>query len=102
MVHVVFTQNLQRHVPCPPAELAARTVGEALDGVFAGNPGARGYVLDEQGALRKHMIVFINGEQIKDRAQLSDPVPEGGEIYVMQALSGGSESDALPLNGRCA
>jgi molybdopterin converting factor small subunit len=89
MVHVVFTPKLQRHVACPPAQVSAHTVGEALSAVFASNPAARGYVLDDQGALRKHMIVFVNGEQIRDRERLSDPVPAGGEVYIMQALSGG-------------
>jgi sulfur-carrier protein len=35
------------------------------------------------------MIVFINGAMIQDRERLSDPVPPGGELYIMQALSGG-------------
>jgi molybdopterin converting factor small subunit len=89
MVHVVFTPNLQRHVACPSAQVAAKTVAETLDAVFAANPTARGYVLDDQGALRKHMIVFVNGTQIQDRVRLSDPVPAGGEVFIMQALSGG-------------
>jgi sulfur-carrier protein len=89
MARVVFTANLQRHVPCPPVTVDARTVGEALGEVFEGNPRLRGYVVDERGALRKHMVVFVDGEQISDRAALSDPVPPGGEVYVMQALSGG-------------
>ena len=46
-------------------------------------------VLDEQGILRKHVVVFVNGEQVVDRVDLSDPVPEGAEVRVMQALSGG-------------
>ncbi len=62
---------------------------ELLDAVFAANPQARSYVLDDQGTLRKHMIIFINGEQIRDRETLSDSVPANGEVYVMQALSGG-------------
>jgi hypothetical protein len=89
MARVVFTNNLHRHVPCPPAQVAGATVREVLDAAFAGNGRARGYVLDEQGALRKHMLVFVNGEQIRDRVRLSDPVPPGGEVYVLQALSGG-------------
>lgn len=89
MARVVFTANLQRHVACEPRETPGRTVREALEAVFAANEKARGYVLDEQGALRKHMIIFIDGEMIKDRVRLSDPVPPNGEIYVMQALSGG-------------
>jgi molybdopterin converting factor small subunit len=89
MARVVFTANLQRHVACPPADAPGATVREVLDALFARNERARGYVLDDQGALRRHMIVFINGDQIRDRVHLSDPVPAGAEVYVMQALSGG-------------
>jgi hypothetical protein len=90
MARVFFTNNLQRHIPCPPAKAAGATVREVLDTVFVANPRARLYVLDEQGALRHHMIVFVNGQQIQDRVTLGDPVPPGGEVYVMQALSGGA------------
>ena len=86
---MTFTQNIQRHVPCPPASADGRTVREVLEQVFATNPRAREYVLDDQGAVRRHMVVFVNGWQIRDRARLSDPVPADGEVCVMQALSGG-------------
>jgi molybdopterin synthase sulfur carrier subunit len=89
MVRVVFTPNLQRHIACPPVEVEAATVREALDAAFAGNERARAYVLDDQAGLRKHMTVFVNGNHITDRIHLSDHVPENGEIYVLQALSGG-------------
>jgi hypothetical protein len=46
-------------------------------------------VLDDQSALRKHMNIFVNGNRVLDRTHLSDPVPSDGEIYVIQALSGG-------------
>lgn len=89
VARVVFTANLQRHVPCPPTAVEADTVGAALDQVFDANPRLRGYVVDERGALRKHMTIFVDGELVKDRLQLSDPVRPHTEIYVMQALSGG-------------
>lgn len=89
MPKVVFTKNLQVHVEVPATEVAGATVREALDAVFAVHQRARTYVLDEGGAVRRHMVIFVNGEQIDDRETLSDPVPEDGEIYVMQALSGG-------------
>jgi len=89
MPHVVFTPNLQRHVACPAATVPGATVRDALEAVFATNPRARGYVLDEQGALREHMAVFVDGEQVADRVRLSEPVRADAEVYVMQALSGG-------------
>jgi len=89
MARVTFTANLERHLACPPMDVSGSTVREVLDRVFAANEPARGYVLDDQAALRKHMAVFVNGRQIRDRVGLSDPVPETAEIYVLQALSGG-------------
>jgi sulfur-carrier protein len=89
MARVTFTKNIQRHVPCPPMEASGRTVREVLEVVFRENPRARGYVLDDQGALRKHMMVFVDGQQVLDRTGLSDSVPENGDVCVMQALSGG-------------
>ncbi len=89
MAKVSFTPNLQRHVACPQTEAAGATVREVLDAVFVENPMARSYVLDDQSALRKHMTIFVDGQAIKDRRRLSDPVSETSSIYVFQALSGG-------------
>jgi sulfur-carrier protein len=86
---VRFTQNIQRHVACPPRKVEGASVRQALEAYFAGVPAARGYVLDDQGALRKHMAVFVNGEPVLDRAKLADPVPADGTIDIVQALSGG-------------
>ncbi len=90
MATVHFTANLRRHVQCPSTEAPGATVAEVLDNVFAQFPFLRGYVVDEHGALRKHMVIFVNGIAVADRRGLGDPVPESGsEIFVMQALSGG-------------
>ncbi len=89
MATVRFTQNIQRHVECPPLDVAGETVREVLETYFRNNEPARGYVLDEHGAVRKHMVVFVNGRQIADREQLTDPITATCTIDVMQALSGG-------------
>ena len=90
MVSVHFTANLRRHVDCPEMQVEGATVHDALDAYFAVHPAVRSYILDEQGAVRRHVAIFANGAQITDPATLSDPVEDGSEIYVMQALSGGS------------
>jgi sulfur-carrier protein len=89
MVRVSFTANLQRHLAAPTVEAAAGPLRTVLDQVFAERPALRSYVLDDQQGLRKHVSVFIDGVQIADRQSLSDPVPDGAEVWVMQALSGG-------------
>jgi hypothetical protein len=89
MPTVRFTENIQRHVACPTREVAGTTVREVLDGYFRENERARGYVLDDQGRLRAHMAVFIDGRQIRDRDRLSDAVPGDAVVDLVQALSGG-------------
>jgi molybdopterin synthase sulfur carrier subunit len=90
MATVRFTANIQRHVVCPVLEVAGGTLREVLDAYFAEHPAARGYVLDDQGRVRRHMAAFIDGRQLEDRTGLSDPVPEGAVVDIVQALSGGS------------
>jgi molybdopterin synthase sulfur carrier subunit len=89
MARIVFTANIQRHVMCPETEATGSSVREVLDNVFAANPRARSYVLDDQAALRRHMAIFVDGKAVRDRARLSDAVAAGSTIYVFQALSGG-------------
>ena len=89
MAKVVFTPNVQRHVLCPEAEALGHTVREVLDNLFSVHADVRGYVLDDQSVLRKHMTIFVDGRMIRDRAGLSDAVGEASTVYVFQALSGG-------------
>jgi len=89
MAVVHFTQNLRRHVASGSVRVDGATVKAVLDAVFEQNPALRGYVLDDQGAVRHHVNVFVDGEMIEDRRELGDPVRPEAEIHVMQALSGG-------------
>ena len=90
MPTVSFTSALERFLAVPKAaNVAGATVGEALEAVFAESPSLRGYLLDDQGAVRRHVVIYVNGEPALDRAGLSDPVGPRDEIYVFQALSGG-------------
>ena len=89
MATIRFTQNIQRHVQCPQREASGTTLKELLDDYFRDNEKARGYVLDEMGRVRQHMVVFIDGDLVRDRDGLSDPVRTDSVIDVIQALSGG-------------
>jgi molybdopterin converting factor small subunit len=89
MPTVHFTANLARLTSAPSASVDGATVGAVLQGVFGRHPQLRGYVLDDQGTVRRHVVVFVDGSAIQDRVGLSDAVRPDSEIYVMQALSGG-------------
>jgi len=86
---IEFTKHLRRHLAVENRSVEGQTVREALEAAFSDQPKLRGYVLNDQGALRKHMVIFVDGVQISDRTTLSDPVDAEGTIHVLQALSGG-------------
>ncbi len=89
MPTIHLTRHLRSVAPVAPLEVDGATLGAALDAYFAAVPKARSYVLDDQGRLRRHVAVFIDGELLVDKTNLTLPVAARTEIYVMQALSGG-------------
>lgn len=89
MARVSFTANLQRHLSCPDQTVPGSTVRAVLDQVFVTEPLLRSYILDDQGRVRKHVAIYINGDRIADRVTLTDAVDDADEVFVFQALSGG-------------
>ena len=89
MPTVRFTQNIQRHVPCPSIHVDGATVREVLESYFRMNEKARDYVLDDGGKLRQHMAAFVDGRQLRNRDDLSEPVSPTAVVDVVQSLSGG-------------
>ena len=90
MARVSFAKAIQRHAACPAADVAGDTLRGVLDDYFEAHPAARTYVLDERGAVRKHVAVFVNDTLVVDRELLSDPIAAGDRVTVFQALSGGA------------
>ena len=64
MARVSFTANLQRHLSCPDQTAPGSTVRAVLDQVFAAEPRLRSYILDDQDRVRKHVAIYVNGDQI--------------------------------------
>ena len=89
MAVIRFTAHLQSHLAGPELRVEGTTVRTALDAVFAQVPVLRSYLLDDQGAVRQHVVMFVDGIAISDRISQSDTLTSDSEIFVMQALSGG-------------
>lgn len=74
-------------------DTVATTLRAGLDAAFQLNPRLRGYVLDEQGHLRKHVVIFIDGVRVRDRRcghdMLDVPLLSDSTVHILQALSGG-------------
>jgi molybdopterin synthase sulfur carrier subunit len=89
MAEVHFTSWLREIVPNAPLSAAGGTVGEALADLLAAEPHVRGYLLDDQGRLRKHVCIFADGRRLGHEVALSHPIGPEAKLYVMQALTGG-------------
>ena len=89
MAKLVFTQQLRRFTEVPEVETAATSLRAALEDAYRVNPQLRGYIQDEQGHLRRHVVAFIDGLRVHDRERPDDAVSSNSKIYVLQALSGG-------------
>jgi hypothetical protein len=89
MARLAFTSQLQRFTETPELQTSAGTLREALDAAFDRNPRLRHYILDEQGHLRQHVVVFIGGRRVADRVTLGDALGPDDQVYVLQALTGG-------------
>lgn len=96
MAKVVLASALARWLPQSAAQAGEIVLAfdgarlcDVLDGLFARHPGLRSYVLDEHGTVRHHVAVFVDGDAIRDKSDLTQALGDRAEVYVMQALSGG-------------
>lgn len=65
------------------------TVGEALESVFAAHGELRDRLLEESGALRRFINIYVGGEDIRFGDGLQTSVPDGGELTILPAVAGG-------------
>jgi sulfur-carrier protein len=70
-------------------EIEAATIKEVLDNLDLKYPGFRASVCDESGALRRFINVYLDGEDVRFLENLATPVPDGSEIAIVPAISGG-------------
>jgi sulfur-carrier protein len=90
MAKLKFTSALKRFFPSlKEIEIDGGTVKEVLLNVEKVHPGISSYLVDDNGRLRKHLNIFIQGDLIKDRQNLKDTVKGSDELLIFQALSGG-------------
>lgn len=92
MVTVEMTSHLYRFFPAlenREIRVQAGSVAEVLREMDTIAAGFSNYVLDERGALRRHVNISINNTMVIDRKTLSDYVADDATLYIFQALSGG-------------
>ncbi|MGZ0152462.1 MoaD/ThiS family protein [Kribbella sp. WER1] len=67
-------------------EVEARTVAEAFAALDA---PLRRRLTDEQGAVRRHVNVYLGDDNIRDLSGLQTPLAEGDELLVLPSVAGG-------------
>jgi sulfur-carrier protein len=86
---IAFTAHLAAVGPTQAVRYGGATLAEVLDAVGADYPQLLGYLLDDQGRIRKHIAIFIDGLMRPRETALAAPLDDASDVYVFQALSGG-------------
>jgi molybdopterin converting factor small subunit len=85
-VKVLIPSALRSYTGCAAVEARGRTLAELLLDLERRHPGIRFRMVDEQDRIRRHIRVFVDGEQARD---LATPLAPDAEVIIAQALSGG-------------
>ena len=83
---VLIPSALRSYTNQANSEAEGATLAEALLDLERRHPGIRFRMVDEQDRIRRHIRIFINGEQTMD---LASPLQPRDELVIVQALSGG-------------
>lgn len=90
MARVSFTPHLRRYFDLPESfEVEAEDVASLVRKLDETWSGLAFYITDERGRLRQHVSIWVDGAQVEDREALTDVVPPGADVHILQALSGG-------------
>lgn len=90
MARIRFTPHLRRYFDLPDTcEVEAGTVAELVTALERSWPGLGFYITDEQGRLRKHVAIWVDGSLVRDRERLGDALGSDADVHILQALSGG-------------
>ncbi len=65
------------------------TLAEVLDDLDSSYPGIKARILDDQGALRRFVNVYVGNDDVRFLQSLDTPTPDGAQISVIPAVAGG-------------
>ncbi len=83
---VLIPSALRSYTERSRAEASGATLAAVLADLDRGYPGIRFRMIDEQDRIRRHIRIFVNGDQVRDLSQSLNPTDE---VIIVQALSGG-------------
>lgn len=96
--NVSATSTITVHVPGPlrpycagaaQLSIVASTVRAALDELERSQFALYRNVCDETGAVRRHLNVFVNSDNVRDLEGIDTPLSPGDVLTILPAVSGG-------------
>ena len=70
-------------------QASAGTLAEVISDIDRRHPGFRSRVLDDSGAIRSYVNVYIGDDDARDKGGTGAAVPDGSEVMVIPAMAGG-------------
>jgi len=70
-------------------EARAGTLADVISDIDRRHPGFRSRVLDERGAIRTYVNVYIGDDDARSKGGTGAAVPDGSEVMVIPAMAGG-------------
>ena len=70
-------------------EVEAETIDKVMDQMDTRYPGFKDRICDENGRIRRFFNIYVDGEDIRFIDDLETKVPEGAEVSIIPAISGG-------------
>jgi len=81
-------------------EVTAGTVGEAINALATTYPDIKAHIFADDGAPRDFINLFVNGTNVNSLQGLNTPIPDNGELMIVPAIAGGSDSDDSDPNSK--
>jgi sulfur-carrier protein len=70
-------------------DVEGETVGAVLEALYGAHPELKDSLSDDDGALRRFVNVYVDGEDVRFGDGLATPVKDGGEVQILPAVAGG-------------
>ncbi len=84
MTRVIIPSHLRSYTKSSEVTVEGKTLDDVIDALEARFPGLRVRIVDEQGRIRPHIKLFVNGEQVHRLDASAE-----GDVHILAALSGG-------------
>jgi molybdopterin converting factor small subunit len=70
-------------------EASGATLKDVIADIDRRHPGFRARVLDDRGAIRTYVNVYVGEADVRENGGLDAVVPDGSDVMVIPAMAGG-------------